>query len=83
MADENTNMIAKAAGVVAAIGAAWLAQKLLASAWKATTGHTPPKPEDEGDVRFAEIAVAAVLSGAIIALFRVVATRGATKFLSS
>ncbi len=83
MADEKTNMIAKAAGIGAALAAAWLAQKLLASVWKAATGHTPPKPEDEGDVRFAEIAAAAAISGAIVALFRVVATRGATKLLSA
>ena len=83
MADTNTNMIAKATGAIAAIGAAWVAQKILASAWKAATGHTPPKPEDEGDVRFAEIAAAAAISGAIVALFRVLATRGTAKYLSS
>ena len=83
MADTNTNMIAKATGVIAAIGAAWAAQKILASAWKAATGHTPPKPEDEGDVRFAEILVAAAISGAIVALFRVLATRGTAKYLSA
>lgn len=82
MADEKQNMIAKVAGLGAALVAAWLAQKVLASAWKAATGHTPPKPEDEGDVRFAEIAAAAAISGAIVALFRVMATRGAAKYFS-
>ncbi len=83
MADEKQTMIAKVAGIGAAFAAAWLAQKLLASAWKAATGHTTPKPEDEGDVRFAEIAIATALSGAIVAVVRVVATRGAAKYFST
>ena len=44
-------------------------------------GHRPPKPEDEGDARFAEIAIAATVTGAIIALARVLATRGAAKLV--
>lgn len=80
MADDSK--IAKVVGLGAALGAAWVASKLIDGLWRAALGHNVPKPEDEGDdVRFAEVAAAAVISGAVVALFRVMATRGAAKLL--
>lgn len=81
MADKKESMIAKVVGLGVALGAAWLAQQLINTAWKSAVGHTPPKPEDEGDARFGEIAAAAVVTGAVVALARVMATRGTAKFL--
>ncbi|NMR20070.1 DUF4235 domain-containing protein [Cellulomonas fimi] len=71
----------KLIGAVVALGAAWVAQKIVSTAWQAASGHQPPKADDEGDARFAEVAGAAVITGAVIALVRVLATRGAAKML--
>lgn len=78
---EKQSMIAKLVGLATALVAAWAAQQLISGAWKMALGHTPPKPEDEGDVRFAEVAAAAAITGALVALSRVLATRGTAKFL--
>jgi hypothetical protein len=79
--NEKQSRIAQAVGLGVALGAAWLAQQLVNQAWKAALGHRPPKPEDEGDARFGEIAAAAVITGAVVALARVLATRGTAKYL--
>ena len=79
--DEKQSMIAKVIGIGAALVAAWVAQQAINGAWRMTLGHKPPKPEDEGDVRFAEIALAAAVTGAVVALSRVFATRGAAKLI--
>src|SRR3712207_8045112 len=54
-----------------AAGAAWVAQKTVSTAWRAATGHVPPKAEDQGDAGLSEVAVAAAITGAIAALTRV------------
>jgi hypothetical protein len=74
-------LAAKAIGIVAAIIAAWLAQQLITMVWTRLFGHKPPKPEDEGEARFREIAAAAAVTGGAIALARVLATRGAAKLV--
>lgn len=80
--DDKQTMIARLIGIVAALAAAWAAQQAINAVWRAAVGHKPPKPEDEGDdVRFAEIATAAALSGALVAVARLVATRGAARWL--
>ncbi|WP_029291900.1 DUF4235 domain-containing protein [Cellulomonas sp. HZM] len=78
--DTKQSTLAKIVGALTAVAAAWVAQQVVAQGWKAATGHKPPKPEDEGDVRFREIATAAALTGAIVALSRVLATHGTAKF---
>jgi Protein of unknown function (DUF4235) len=81
--DESTQSnVSKVVGVLVAAGAAWVAQKAVSTAWRATTGHVPPKAEDQGDAGLSEVAVAAAITGAIAALTRVVATRGTARFLS-
>ncbi len=81
MADDKTpSTLAKITGAVAALAAAWVAQKAITAAWKATAGHEPPKPEDDTDSGLGEIAAAAVLTGALVALSRVLATRSTAKF---
>ena len=83
MVDESTqSAVSKVVGLLVAAGAAWAAQKAVSTAWRATTGHLPPKAEDQGDAGLAEVAVAAAITGAIAALTRVLATRGTARFLS-
>lgn len=82
MTDKKESLAAKLMGVVAALAAAWLAQRLIDLVWTRVLGHKPPKPEDEADARFAEIAAAAAVTGAAISFSRVLATRGAAKLLT-
>jgi H+/gluconate symporter-like permease len=79
---DKQSMMAKLAGLGIALVAAWAAQQLISAAWQRTAGHKPPKPEDAGDARMGEIALAAAITGAVVALSRVLATRGAAKYLS-
>lgn len=80
MADERKpSTLAKVTGAVAAVSAAWVAQRAVSLAWRAWTGHRPPRAEDEGDSRFAEVAAAAAITGALVALARVSATRGTAR----
>ena len=78
---DKESVIAKVVGVVGALGAAWLAQQLIDQLWRRVLGHKPPRPEDEGDARFGEVLAAATVTGALVALTRVVATRGMAKVL--
>jgi hypothetical protein len=79
--EEKPTLAAKVIGIAAAIDAAWLAQQLVNMVWTRLLGHKPPKPEDEGTARFREIAAAATVTGGVIALARVLATRGAAKII--
>lgn len=79
--EDKESLTAKGMGLGVALGAAWVAQQLVGAGWKAVLGHKPPKPEDEGDARFLEIAVAAAITGAVIGLARAFATRGAAKLI--
>lgn len=81
MADQKQDMIAKLVGVGVALGSAWLAQQVIGRVWRTVLGHNPPKPEDEGDARFGEVLAAATVTGALVALSRVFATRGMAKIL--
>lgn len=79
--NKEEDLLAKGLGMAVALGAAWVAQQLVTQGWKRMLGHEPPKPENPGDSRFGEIAAAAMLSGAVVALARVFATRGAARFI--
>ena len=82
MLDKSTqSTVSKLFGAAVALAAAWAAQKIVASAWKAASGHKPPKADDDGDAGLAEVAAAAAITGAVVALVRVLATRGAVRTL--
>lgn len=82
MVDKSTqSTMSKVFGTAIALAAAWAAQKVVSSAWKAASGHKPPKADDDGDAGLAEVAAAAVITGVIVALVRVLATRGAVRAL--
>lgn len=68
---------------VATIVAGLVANKVLSAAWKGVTGHEPPVDEKDGDFPLAEIVIFAAISGAIVALARAYANRGAAKWLAS
>jgi hypothetical protein len=81
--DKSTqSTVSKVVGLLVAGGAAWVAKKAVSTVWRATTGHVPPKAEDDGSAGLAEVAIAAAITGAIAALTRVLATRGTARFLS-
>lgn len=83
MADQQTeDRIAKIVGLAAAAAATWLAGKVIEKMWGKAFGHTPPKPEDDADdIRFSEVAAAAVITGALVGLFKVAAARGTKKIM--
>ncbi|HEX5333476.1 MAG TPA: DUF4235 domain-containing protein [Cellulomonas sp.] len=81
MADQPTpSLIAKIAGAVVAIAAAWAVQKAVNASWKAASGHKPPKADDQGDAGLGEVVAAAAITGALVALSRVLTMRGTARF---
>ncbi len=81
MADTEKTVASKIFGIVVAGAAAWVAQKAITEAWKKATGHEPPNAEDDSDARIGEIVASAVLTGALVALARALATRGAARYM--
>ena len=73
----------KVVTTVAVIVAGLVANKVLGAAWKGVTGHEPPLDEKDGEAPIAEIVLFAAISGALVALARAYANRGATKWLAS
>jgi hypothetical protein len=80
MSDDKQSIVAKLIGTGAALGAAFVVNQVLNQAWKAKTGHKPPKADDQSDAALAEIVVAAAITGALVAMARVLATRGTARF---
>lgn len=68
---------------VAAVAAGLIANQGLKLLWKGITGHTPPDDEKDSDAPIAEIVIFAAVSGALVALARTYANRGAHKWLAS
>jgi hypothetical protein len=77
---QTSSIVAKIAGTVVAIAAAWAVQRAVNASWQAASGHKPPKAEDQGDAGLVEVVAAAAITGALIALSRVLATRGTARF---
>lgn len=78
---DKDSLVAKVAGLAIALAAAWLANQVIDRSWSKVLGHKPPKAENPGDARLGEILAAATISGAVVALSRVLATRGTAKLL--
>ncbi|MGN0065472.1 MAG: DUF4235 domain-containing protein [Nocardioides sp.] len=66
--------------LVAALGAATVARKVLDTTWRATTGKTPPANPADPDVELWEAVAWAAVSGTLIALARMLATRRAAQY---
>ena len=77
--NEKSSTVTKLVGLGAAALAALIAQKVVSGAWRAASGHKPPKADTESEARLAEVIAAAAVTGAVVAVARVLATRGAAK----
>ena len=79
MNDRTQELLVKGAGTVTALAAAWLVQRAISAVWKAVRGHDLPPGKDDADEAVGEVVAAAVVTGALGALVRVLATRGGAK----
>jgi Protein of unknown function (DUF4235) len=67
---------------VAAFVAAAVARKGLTTSWRAATGKKPPSNPADPDVNLTEAVLWAVLSGAVITIARMLATRRAVRYVA-
>ena len=66
--------------LVAALGAAAVAKKLLDSSWRATTGKNPPANPADPDVSIGEAVLWATVSGTMVGVARMLAARRAAHY---
>jgi hypothetical protein len=66
--------------LAAALGAAAVAKKALNTTWRATTGKNPPANPADPDVDVKEALAWAAVSGTLIAVARMLATRRAADY---
>ena len=66
--------------LVAALGAAAVAKKALNTSWRAATGKNPPANPADPDVDVWEAVAWATVSGTLIAVARMLATRKAANY---
>ena len=66
--------------LVAALGAAAVARKTLDKSWKVATGKKPPENPADPDVEIREAVAWAVVTGAFIAVARMLAQRKAASY---
>ena len=66
--------------LVAALGAAAMAKKGLNTSWRAATGKNPPANPADPDVDIWEAVAWAAVSGTLVALARMLATRKAASY---
>ena len=66
--------------LVSALGAAAFARKAIDTTWKAATGKHPPENPADPDVQIGEAVAWAALTGALVALARMVAQRRAAGY---
>lgn len=70
------SLIWKAVGAAATVLSGFVAQKAVEKTWKSATGHTPPGNAGDLDVKWSEAIAWAALSGVIVGIAQLVATRG-------
>lgn len=75
------NLVAKLVTTGVAIAASAIAKKTTDGTWKFVTGKDVPDNPEDPDVDIKEAIFFAVLSGALIALFRMLANRQTSKAL--
>jgi hypothetical protein len=69
----------KAIAIIAALGAGWLARKVITIGWKQVTGKEPPGSPEDPHVGIVEALSWAVILGASIEGARLMAMRMATR----
>jgi hypothetical protein len=67
-------------GTGSAVLAAAAAQKALNAGWKLATGNEPPTIPEDPETSWSEAVAWAVVSGAVLGLARLVATRRAARY---
>ena len=77
---ESTSRFYSAFSLAAALGAAALAKKALNTVWRAATGKNPPANPADPDVSIGEAVMWATLSGTLIGVARMLATRRAAHY---
>ena len=77
---ESSSKFYSAFSLIAAIGAASVAKKGLNTAWRAATGKNPPANPADPDVGMAEAVMFAAVSGTLIGVARMLATRRAANY---
>lgn len=70
----------KAASTAALLIAGLVSDNIVNVAWKAVTGHHPPRGEDEAEARLAELLVFAVVSAILATLLRRLTMKKAAKW---
>jgi hypothetical protein len=80
MADSGSSKLWTVFSLVSALGAAAVARKALDTGWKAATGKHPPDNPADPDVQMAEAVAWAVVTGAFVALARMLAQRRAADY---
>lgn len=78
--DASNSKFYSAFSLAAALGAAALAKKGLNTSWRAATGKNPPANPADPDVRMSEAVLWAAVSGTLIAVARMLATRRAASY---
>ena len=74
------SIVWKVLGTGSAVLAATLAEKGLEAVWRTATGNEPPTAPEDPDTRWGEAVTWALLSGAVIGLARLAATRRAAAY---
>jgi hypothetical protein len=80
MADSGGSKLWTLFSLGAALSAAAVARKALDTGWKAATGKHPPDNPADPDVQMAEAVAWAVVTGAFVALARMLAQRRAADY---
>ena len=80
MASGSSSKAWSAFSLVAALGSAAIAKKGLNTTWRAATGKNPPANPADPDVDVWEAVAWAALSGTLIAIARMLATRKAANY---
>jgi hypothetical protein len=70
----------KVLGTGSAVLAAGLAERGMRAGWRAVTGQPPPDSPESPDTAWAEAVTWAVLSGAVVGIARLAATRRAAAY---
>ncbi len=80
MASSSNSKLYSAFSLAAALGAAAVAKKGLNTSWRAATGKNPPANPADPDVGLGEAVLWAAVSGTLIGVARMLATRRAATY---
>lgn len=76
--ERTTSTILRLTTIGAGLAAGWLVHKLVDAVWERAVGHPTPAADDES-TPLLEVAVATALTGTLVALARLLASRGTAR----